>query len=116
MAAGQPLVLLINERTAAGAEIMAAALQTHRRATVVGTESGGAGSVQTVIALPDDQGALRLTTARIYLASGRALEGQGVVPDIVVTQPSESSPGSGDAAADPQLHRALQALRQSKRR
>jgi carboxyl-terminal processing protease len=105
---GLPMVVLVNEKTAAGAEIMAAALQQHRHATVVGTRSYGAGTIQTVISLGEGSGALRLTTSRIYTASGRPLEGNGVAPNNVV----EQRPGAAsDASDDLQLQAALKVLR-----
>jgi carboxyl-terminal processing protease len=83
---GKPLIVLINNGTANGAEIVAAALQVNRRATIVGSRSSGTGSIETVIPLGDDYGGLRLTTATYYTASGRAIDGQGIAPDIQVLQ------------------------------
>ncbi|MBS8228022.1 S41 family peptidase [Vannielia litorea] len=87
LAEGKPIVLLINGGSASASEIVAGALQDHRRAIVVGTKSFGKGSVQTVMPLKGD-GAMRLTTARYYTPSGRSIQALGVSPDIVVEQPT----------------------------
>jgi len=86
---GKPLVVLINGGSASASEIVAGALQDHRRAIVVGTRSFGKGSVQTVMPLRGD-GAIRLTTSRYYTPSGRSIQTLGVSPDIVVEQPARA--------------------------
>ena len=86
LAQGKPIVVLINGGSASASEIVAGALQDHRRAIVVGTKSFGKGSVQTIMPL-QGEGAMRLTTARYYTPSGRSIQALGVSPDIVVEQP-----------------------------
>ena len=95
---GKAIVVLINGGSASASEIVAGALQDHRRAIVVGTKSFGKGSVQTLVPLRGD-GAMRLTTARYYTPSGRSIQALGVAPDIVVNQP-EVEPVDPDAKVE----------------
>ncbi len=80
---GKPIVVVINGGSASASEIVAGALQDHKRAVVVGTKSFGKGSVQTIMPVQGD-GAMRLTTARYYTPSGRSIQALGVAPDIIV--------------------------------
>ena len=77
--------MLVNGGSASASEIVAGALQDHRRATIMGTRSFGKGSVQTIIPLQGN-GALRLTTARYYTPSGRSIQAKGIEPEIVVQE------------------------------
>ena len=101
---GKRLVVLINGGSASASEIVAGALQDHRRATLVGTRSFGKGSVQTIIPL-DGGGALRLTTALYYTPSGRSIQAEGIEPDVVIAEPTptaasdKSSPTDGGEAS-----------------
>ena len=83
---GKPVVVLVNGGSASASEIVAGALQDHRRGVVVGSRSFGKGSVQTIIPLGSN-GALRLTTALYYTPSGCSIQGRGIAPDIVIDQP-----------------------------
>lgn len=80
---GAPLVVLINQGSASASEIVAGAMQDHKRATILGTTSFGKGSVQTILPLKENA-ALKLTTARYYTPEGRSIQSQGIVPDILL--------------------------------
>jgi carboxyl-terminal processing protease len=83
---GKPMIVLVNGGSASASEIVAGALQDHRRATILGTQTFGKGSVQTIIPLAES-GALRLTTALYYTPAGTSIQGKGITPDIKVEQP-----------------------------
>jgi carboxyl-terminal processing protease len=100
----KPLIVLINGGAASASEIVAGALQDHKRATLIGTRSFGKGSVQTIIPLGAGNGALRLTTARYYTPSGRSIQAKGIVPDIVVLQDVPASlKGEADSKGEASL-------------
>nr|WP_198295641.1 S41 family peptidase [Imhoffiella purpurea] len=91
---GAPIVVLVNGGSASASEIVAGALQDHKRAIIMGTRTFGKGSVQTIVPI-DDTTALKLTTARYYTPSGRSIQAQGIEPDIVL-HPGEFKPKSDD--------------------
>ncbi|MBA3003018.1 MAG: S41 family peptidase [Desulfurivibrio sp.] len=95
-----PLVVLVNEGSASASEIVAGALQDHKKAVIIGAQTFGKGSVQTII--PMDSGAgLRLTTARYYTPSGRSIQATGITPDVAVASPISMS-GENDDKEDEQ--------------
>jgi carboxyl-terminal processing protease len=98
---GKPVIVLVNGGTASAAEIVAGALQDDKRATVVGMTSFGKGSVQTIIPLGQNGGALRLTTARYYTPSGHSIQALGITPDVAVAQ--------GDEDTTPKIERPSEA-------
>ncbi len=104
--AGVPVVVLINGASASASEIVAGALQDRHRATLLGTKSFGKGSVQTIIPL-DGRGALRLTTARYYTPSGRSIQAEGIVPDMVVPAPKNEVTADAEVLHEADLRGAL---------
>ncbi|WP_158043544.1 S41 family peptidase [Skermanella pratensis] len=118
LARGKPIVLIVNGRSASASEIVAGALQDQRRAVVLGSQTFGKGSVQTITPL-SNRGATRMTTARYYTPSGRSIQALGITPDIVVEAATitpvgaRSEPGikAGAKPEDYQLTRALDIVR-----
>lgn len=95
-----PVVVIVDRRTGAGAEIVAAALQDHGRALVIGEKTAGAGTIQTVLPLPANEGALVVTSARVHRANGARLEGAGVTPQLLIDAATGKMSLRADVAAD----------------
>ena len=98
-----PMVVLINGGSASASEIVAGALQDHKRATIMGTQSFGKGSVQTILPLANNT-AIKLTTARYFTPGGRSIQAKGITPDIVVEDPANPSDGQRVREADLDRH------------
>ena len=107
LSGGKPVVVLIDQLTASGAEIVASSLQREHRAVVAGSKSFGTGTVQTVIPL-DSQHAIKLTTAKMFGANSRSWDGKGIEPDVIVPPPAELAVKE---QPDPGLAVALDILR-----
>ncbi len=95
-----PMVVLVNSGSASASEIVAGALQDHKRGLVLGTQTFGKGSVQTILPL-DDKSAIRLTTARYYTPNGRSIQATGITPDIVMDNVVASADGSSPMSRIP---------------
>ncbi len=98
-----PLVVLVNGGSASASEIVAGALQDHQRAVVMGTQTFGKGSVQTILPLPSST-AIKLTTARYYTPRGRSIQAKGITPDVVVEESANGEPRERIREADLERH------------
>jgi carboxyl-terminal processing protease len=99
---GKPLAVVVNGGSASASEIVAGALKDHHRAVIIGTQTFGKGSVQTIMPV-QGEGAIRLTTARYYTPSGRSIQALGVAPDIIVEQRPPEDVKKDEEAPLPQL-------------
>jgi len=105
-----PMVVLVNEGTASASEIVAGALQDHKRALILGTRTFGKGSVQTIIPLPDGAG-LRMTTARYYTPNGTSIQAKGITPDVTVASRPAEPAGETKQQTKPHFLREKDLLR-----
>lgn len=101
-----PMVVLVNSGSASASEIVAGALQDHKRAVIMGTQTFGKGSVQSVLPLPGNS-AIKLTTARYYTPAGRSIQAKGIVPDIIVEESANGSTSSANRIREADLERHL---------
>ncbi len=107
-----PMVVLVNGGSASASEIVAGALQDHKRAVIMGTQSFGKGSVQTIIPLGNNT-AIKLTTARYYTPGGRSIQAKGIVPDILVEDPATTAQDNAFRLREADLDRHLSNDRQT---
>jgi len=108
-ASGLPLVVLINEGSASASEILAGAIQDHRRGVILGTKSHGKASVQTIFPLKDGS-ALRLTTSKYFTPNGRSIHGQGILPDVLVPFERQPEGGSKEKSKQQQVEELIEQL------